>query len=169
MVLKARVVREKKRGYRKVVASPEPVELLPRGAAASLLAEGFIVNAGGGGGIPVRRMIDGNLEGVEAVIDKDRTAVLLAREVAATDLVFLTEVPCAYLHYGTEKETPLRTTHLEDLRRHIADRHFAEGSMGPKMRASLDFVESGGRRALVTDLSHLEAALAGEAGTQIIP
>jgi carbamate kinase len=169
MVRHVPVVHEEKRGYRKVVASPEPLELLPRGTFTPLLQAGCIVNAGGGGGIPVVRRPDGSLEGVEAVVDKDRTALLVAREVGATDLVFLTEVPAVYLDYGQEGERALGEVRAGELRQHMDDGHFPAGSMGPKVRSALDFLEGGGRRTIVTDLANLEESLEDRAGTRILP
>jgi len=169
MIAHAPMVHEERRGYRKVVASPEPRELLPRGAVARLLEAGAIVIFGGGGGIPVVRRADGTFEGVEAVVDKDRTALLVARDVHATELVFLTEVPCVYLDYGTQSQRPLGEIRAAELRRHLDDGQFPPGSMGPKVRSVLEFLESGGRAALVTDLPSLEPALLGQAGTRVLP
>jgi carbamate kinase len=156
------------RGWRRIVASPEPVRIVEAPAARALLAAGFIVVAAGGGGVPV--VPDGRgFRGVEAVIDKDLTAALLAAELGADVLVIATDVPHAVLSFGTPAERPLSDVPAAQLRRYAADGHFASGSMGPKVRAALRFVESGGARAVITDLASIPAAARGKAGTVVEP
>lgn len=156
-------------GYRRTVASPEPRALLPQGAAATLLQRFPVVTAGGGGGVPVVREPDGRLVPVEAVVDKDRTALLLAREVGATALVFLTEVPYAYLDYGKETQRPLEQVTAAEIRAYHREGHFPPGSMGPKIATASEFLAGGGERVVITDLQDVEAALAGERGTHVLP
>jgi carbamate kinase len=154
------------RGWRRVVASPEPVEILDAPAVDALIAAGFIVVAAGGGGVPVVRE-DGGYRGVEAVIDKDLAAQLLARHVGASTLVIATNVECAMAGYGTPDERPIGRTTVERMREYAAGGHFAGGSMGPKVEAALRFVSSGGRRAAITSLELIGEAAGGKAGTVI--
>ena len=151
------------RGWRRVVASPEPLDVLDAPAVAALLAAGYVVVAGGGGGIPVVREPDGTLRGVEAVIDKDLAAALLARTVGAGQLVLATDVEAVVLGWGTAEERPLGAISAEELRGH----EFASGSMGPKVEAACRFVEAGGERAVITSLDRIADAVAGRAGTVV--
>jgi carbamate kinase len=155
--------------WRRVVPSPRPLELVDAAAVAALLAAGHVVVAGGGGGIPVVRRDDGSLAGVEAVVDKDRTAALLARAVGAGELLDLTTVDFVYRGYGTPRAEPLpRLTAAEARDLHAAG-EFPPGSMGPKIEAALDFLAGGGRSVLVTALARLAEGLRGEVGTRIVP
>jgi carbamate kinase len=154
------------KGWRRVVASPEPLEILDAPAVDALIAAGFIVVAAGGGGVPVVRE-DGGYRGVEAVIDKDLAAQLLARHVGASTLVIATNVECAMAGYGTPDERPIGRTTVERMRAYAAGGHFAGGSMGPKVEAAVRFVSSGGRRAAITSLELIGEAAGGKAGTVI--
>ncbi len=159
------------KGWRRLVASPEPVEILDAPAALALIEAGFVVVANGGGGIPVVR--DGSdgarLRGVEAVIDKDLGAALLAETVGADVLVVATDVPHAILRYGRPDAEPLGQVSVGDLRRYAADGHFASGSMGPKVDAVCRFVERTGRRGVITSLDNITQAVDGGAGTVVTP
>jgi carbamate kinase len=157
------------KGWRRVVASPEPLEIIDAPAARALVDAGFVVVANGGGGIPVVRDADGNLGGVEAVIDKDLGAALLARTVGADVLVIGTDVSHAVLHYGTPEARDVGVVTVAELRSYAAEGHFASGSMGPKVDAACRFVEGGGARAVITDLAHLTEAVTGAAGTVVVP
>ncbi len=157
------------RGWRRVVASPEPLEILDADAAVALMAAGYTVVAAGGGGVPVARCADGTLRGVEAVIDKDLAAAVLARAVGASALVIATDVPCVVAAYGTPDARPIGRTTLGELRELRAAGHFPPGSMGPKVDAALRFVAGGGGRAVITSLEHIGDALDGEAGTVVGP
>jgi carbamate kinase len=157
------------KGWRRVVASPEPREILDAPAVQALIEAGFVVVANGGGGIPTVRDADGSLRGVEAVIDKDLGAALLARTVAADVLVIATDVPHAVLHYGTPEAADVGTVSVSEMRSYAEDGHFASGSMGPKVDAACRFVEAGGSRAIITDLAHLGDAVRGDAGTVVVP
>ncbi len=157
------------KGWRRVVASPEPLQILDAPAVQALVDAGFVVVANGGGGIPVVREIDGSLRGVEAVIDKDLGAALLARAVGADVLVIATDVPQAVLRFGTPEAEPLGTVTVEELRAYAADGHFASGSMGPKVDAACRFVEQGGTRSVITSLDQIADAVAGRAGTVVVP
>ena len=157
------------RGWRRVVASPEPLEILDATTAETLLDAGLVVVANGGGGIPVVRGDDGSLLGVEAVVDKDLGAVLLARSIGADVLVIGTDVPHAVIGWGTREAEDIATVTLAQMRAHAAAGHFAAGSMGPKVEACCRFVEQGGARAVITDLAHLAEAVSGTAGTAVVP
>ncbi|HJX42233.1 MAG TPA: carbamate kinase [Geodermatophilus sp.] len=153
------------RGWRRVVASPEPRSVVDGPAIATLVAAGFVVVCAGGGGIPVTDdgadggPHDTGLRGVEAVIDKDLTAAILARQVGADTLVIATDVPNVMVDFGTPSARPLGRVTPGELRAHAADGQFARGSMGPKVEAALRFVEQGGRRAAITSLEHIADAV----------
>ena len=165
------------KGWRRVVASPEPLEILDAPAVQALVAAGFVVIANGGGGIPVVREADGSLRGIEAVIDKDLAASLLARSVGADVLVIATDVPAAMLRLGTPEAEPVGQATVDEMRAYAAEGHFASGSMGPKVDAACRFVEQGGQRAVITNLDNIvEAVTAGDqsgeqtsAGTVVVP
>lgn len=157
------------KGWRRVVASPEPLEVLDAPAVQALVDAGFVVIANGGGGIPVVRDMDGSLRGVEAVIDKDLGAALLARTLGADVLVIATDVPHAVLRFGTPEAEPLGTVTVAQLRAYAAEGHFASGSMGPKVDAACRFVEQGGTRSVITSLDQITDAVAGRAGTVVVP
>jgi len=157
------------RGWRRVVPSPEPVTIVDRRAIEVLMAEGVIVVACGGGGIPVVRRPDGRFEGVEAVIDKDLAAALLARELGADLLLILTDVPYVVLDFGTPEARPLELVTVSDLRRYQFDGQFAAGSMWPKVEAAIRFVDRHPeRRAVITALDQARGAVEGRAGTQVV-
>jgi len=156
------------RGWRRVVASPEPREILDAAAVQALVEAGFVVVANGGGGVPVVRE-DGVMRGVEAVIDKDLGAALLAQTVDADVLVVATDVPNAVLRFGSPDAEPLGRVDVRRMRALAAEGHFASGSMGPKVEAACRFVEQGGARAVITDLADILDAVAGETGTVVVP
>lgn len=160
---------DKQRGFRRVVPSPIPKTIVERDLIRKLTDFGALVIVTGGGGIPVARTSDGTLEGVEAVIDKDLVAALLACDVGAGDLFILTSVERVMLGFGTEDQRPLSTVSVAEMRRYQEQGHFPEGSMGPKVEAACRFLENGGERALITDIFTLETALAGRTGTWIVP
>jgi carbamate kinase len=163
------MVEDSGRGWRKVVASPRPLEVLGLGGVRRLLARGDVVIAGGGGGIPVVRGPDGTLVGVEAVIDKDRTAALISRHLKADLLIILTGVPEVRQRFGKPGEKPLPELTLRRARRLLARGEFPPGSMGPKIESAVEFVAASGNPVLITDIDHLAEALAGRAGTAIVP
>ncbi|MFD2093830.1 carbamate kinase [Blastococcus deserti] len=155
------------RGWRRVVASPEPRSVVDSPAIHALAAAGFVVVCAGGGGIPVTD--DGRdgvgLRGLEAVVDKDLTAAILARELDADTLVIATDVSNVMVGFGTPAARPLGRVTVAEMRDHAAAGQFARGSMGPKVEAALRFVEGGGSRAVVTSLEHIADAVADGAGT----
>jgi carbamate kinase len=157
------------RGWRRVVASPEPQSVVDVPAVHALATAGFVVVCAGGGGVPViDDGVDGGaLRGIEAVIDKDLTAALLARELGADTLVIATDVPNVMVDFGTPAQRPLGTVTAAELRGHAAAGQFARGSMGPKVDAALRFVDGGGsadaqRRAVITSLEHISDVVSGD-------
>jgi carbamate kinase len=160
------VAEDSGRGWRRVVASPEPVEVVESSEIARLLDAGEVVVACGGGGVPVARVGD-DLVGVDAVIDKDFAAALIGRLVGATSLLLLTGVDQVLLDFGTPTQRAVDTMTVAEARAHLADGQFPPGSMGPKIEAAAQFVEAGGRTAIVTSLELAAEALAGRAGTRI--
>ena len=155
------------KGWRRVVTSPEPLEIVDAPAISTLVDAGFLVIANGGGGIPVVADDDGTLRGIEAVIDKDLSAALLAISVAADVLVIATDVPNVVEGYGTPDARPLRQVSPSDLRDLAARGEFAEGSMGPKVEAVLRFVSRGRGSAAICALPDIVRALDGAAGTVV--
>jgi carbamate kinase len=155
------------RGWRRVVASPQPLEVLDAPAAVALLSAGFIVVAAGGGGIPTVRDSDGRARGVEAVIDKDLTAAVLARALGADVLVIATDVEQVVLSFGSPQQRPLGAVTAAQLRAHADAGEFGSGSMGPKVEAVLRFVADGGQRAVITDLNRIADAVTGSVGTVV--
>ena len=155
-------------GWRRVVPSPEPVAILEEAEIRHLLDSGAVVVAAGGGGVPVEEGAEGRYFGVEAVIDKDLTAALLARHLDADALVILTDAPGATINFGRPDQRLLERVTPAILRGFQAAGHFSDGSMGPKVEAALRFVEGGGGRAVIAHLDDARQALAGEAGTQVI-
>jgi carbamate kinase len=153
------------KGWRRVVASPEPRSVVDGPAIEALIAAGFVVVCAGGGGIPVTDDgADGGpheagLRGVEAVIDKDLTAAILGSEVGADTLVIATDVPNVMVDFGTPSARPLGRVTAAEMRGHAADGQFARGSMGPKVEAALRFVQQGGTRAVITSLEHIADAI----------
>jgi carbamate kinase len=162
------MVEDAGRGYRKVVPSPRPIDVVPKGVIRDLVHAGRVVIAAGGGGIPVIINSRGLFEGVEAVIDKDYAASLLAREVGADLFIILTAIERVYIDFGkpSQREAPVLT--VEEAKKHLADGQFPPGSMGPKIRAAVEYIEAGGREVLITKDAHLKAALLNRSGTRIV-
>jgi len=154
------------RGWRRVVPSPDPIEIFEKEAIRQLVNARSIVIASGGGGIPVVRE-EGKLVGIEAVIDKDLAGERLAVDLHAHTFLILTNVERVVLNYGTPEEMPLERITLDEAKRYHAEGHFARGSMEPKVRAAIRFVENGGERAIITSLTKATEALEGTAGTTI--
>ncbi len=155
------------RGYRRVVPSPAPLSILGSDAVDPLLHTGAIVVTSGGGGIPVVVDAAGAYHGVEAVVDKDLAACLLARQLDARVLVLLTDVPEVCINYGTPHQERLGDVPIKEVERLDAEGHFPPGSMGPKIRGALEFLRSGGELAVITSPENLGASLLGSAGTRI--
>jgi carbamate kinase len=160
--------RSTRKGLRRVVASPLPVTVVEKREIAKLIGMGFIVICCGGGGIPVIR--EGRrFHGVDAVIDKDLVSARLAAEVGVDHFLIVTDVPGAAIHHGTPAEQYLKQVTAGDLEAYLAQGHFPAGSMRPKVEAALSFVRQGGRQALIAGLDDIEKALAGKAGTRVVP
>ena len=157
------------RGWRRVVASPAPKAILDLDAVRSLLDAGFVVVAAGGGGIAVIEDPSGDISGATAVVDKDLTSSLLARQLGAEVFVITTGVEKVYLDYGTPGQKALDAITLAEAKRYVAQGHFKPGSMLPKVEAIIAFLEGGGRQAIITDSEHVAAALEGRGGTRITP
>jgi carbamate kinase len=157
------------RGWRRVVASPEPVSCLDSAAALALLAAGFLVVCSGGGGIPVVQSGPHSYQGVEAVIDKDLTAALLAGSLQADLLVIATDVGHVVLGWGTDRASPFGRVSAAELRAAAAAGEFASGSMGPKVEAACRFAERTGRPAVITSLDLIGAAPRLDSGTVVLP
>jgi carbamate kinase len=156
------------KGWRRVVASPEPREILDAVAVRTLVDAGYVVVANGGGGIPTVREADG-LHGVEAVIDKDLGAALMAETVDADVLVIATDVSNAVLRYGTPEAEEIGRVGVAQMRGYAAEGHFASGSMGPKVDAACRFVERAGGHAVITNLENIRDAVTGGTGTVVVP
>jgi len=154
------------RGWRRVVPSPQPRRVVEVEAIRRLADAGSLVVACGGGGVPVAEDA-GTLSGLEAVIDKDLTASVLARELGAELLVILTDVEAVALHYGRPEQRLLGAATVAEMERHAADGHFRAGSMRPKVEAVVRFVRGGGQRAAIASLARAAEAVAGSAGTQV--
>jgi carbamate kinase len=157
------------RGWRRVVPSPQPLEVIEWEAIRALLRVGVLAISTGGGGVPVIRNADGELEGVDAVIDKDRASDLLGRLVGADTLVIATQVEKVCVGFGTPQQQELDRLDAARAAELLAAGEFPAGSMGPKIEAALSFLAAGGRRVVVTTPALLEAGVAGEAGTSIVP
>lgn len=156
------------RGYRRLVPSPTPLEIVEKQVFQEILDRGFIVIGAGGGGIPVARTPEGNLEGVEAVIDKDKASALLGQEIAIDILVMLTGVDHAYLDFNTPEQKPITRATVAMMERYLKEGHFLEGSMKPKVESAIQFLKAGGKRAVIANLYDLVAAVEGKTGTQIV-
>ncbi len=162
------LVNDSDRGYRRAVPSPDPEWIVEARTILRLFEEGTIVIAAGGGGVPVvRDPVTGRNRGVEAVIDKDLGAALLAKLLSVDMLMILTEVEGVMLNYGRYDQEMLRTMTAKEGRRYLDEGQFPAGSMGPKVEAALRFVESGGKKAVISSVGSAEAALEGKSGTMV--
>lgn len=163
------VVEDAGRGWRRVVASPRPVKIIEEEAIRAAAEAGWIVIAVGGGGIPVIRNEKGELRGVAAVIDKDLASSLLARAVRADLFLISTAVEKVALFFNTPQQQDLDRVTVSDLRRYMAEGHFAPGSMLPKIQAVIEYIEAGGPRAIITDPPNIVRSLHGQTGTHVLP
>jgi len=157
------------RGWRRVVASPAPMRIVELDVISQLLDAGVATIAVGGGGIPVVSNANGDLEGIAAVIDKDLASALLASQIDADLLLISTAVEQVALNFGKENEEWVSQFTLAEVKQYLAEGgHFAEGSMAPKMRAVVQYMEAGGKEALITNPQNIERAMSGETGTRIV-
>lgn len=163
------VVEDAGRGWRRVVASPLPKEIVELNAVRQLLDAGIITITVGGGGIPVVRKENGDLEGVAAVIDKDYASSLLASSIGADLFLISTAVEKVYLNFNQPSQRAIDTMTVAEAKRYMEQGHFAKGSMLPKIQAIIWFLESGGKEALITDPENIARALRGETGTRLVP
>jgi len=163
------VVEDSGRGYRRVVPSPRPLEIVEWRAIEKAIDSGAIVIAVGGGGIPVVRLSDGTLKGVEAVIDKDRASSVLARQLGADMLVILTQVEKVALNYGKPNQIDLDLLTVEEAKQYLKEGQFPPGSMGPKIEAAIEFLEAGGEEVVITLPELLYEGIQGRRCTRILP
>jgi carbamate kinase len=162
------MVEDAGRGYRRVVASPRPRRIVEAGAIRALVEAGFVVIACGGGGIPVVEDTPGVYRGVEAVVDKDFASALLAASLGVSLFVVSTGVEKVAVHFRKPTQRFLDRMTLAEARGYLEDGEFPEGSMGPKIRAAIEFVERGGKEVIITSPAHLEEAVAGRTGTHVV-
>jgi carbamate kinase len=163
------IAEDANRGWRRVVSSPTPIEIIELPAIRTLLDSGALVVAAGGGGIPVIYKPDGSLRPRPAVIDKDAASCLLARKLGAKELVFSTDVDKVALNFGTPEQTEVGRLTLAECHKYLDEGHFAAGSMRPKIEAAIAFLEAGGEEVIITRPPHLEGAMQGTHGTHIVP
>lgn len=154
-------------GWRRVVGSPVPLEIINGQAIRSLIDKDWIVICAGGGGIPVYRTEEGMLDGVDAVIDKDRASAILGRDIKADDLIILTEVEKVALNYGRPDQEDIGEVSVRKMKEYAGEGHFPPGSMGPKIESAIKFIEEGGERVIITHLARVVDALDGKTGTII--
>jgi len=161
------IVEDSHRGYRRVVASPNPLKIVEERAIKGLLETGDIVIAAGGGGIPVIMKEDGDLEGVDVVVDKDLASSILARDIKANCLMMLTGVEQVFLNFKQPNERALKALTVKEAQRYLKEGHFPPGSMGPKIQAAINFLNWGGEIAIITSIEKVKEALEGITGTKI--
>jgi carbamate kinase len=159
----------KSSAWRRVVPSPIPRKVVSADIIRRLVEAGIIVVTAGGGGIPVYVETDGTLEGVDSVIDKDRTSAILGVEIRAELLVILTNIRKVAIHFGTDRQEDLDTINLEQAIQYFEEGHFPSGNMGPKIEAAVDFLKGGGERVVIASIDEAFEAVEGRAGTQIVP
>ena len=162
------IVEDAARGYRRVVPSPEPLEIVELDVIRDLIEAGALVVCTGGGGIPVLRE-NGTLRGVEAVIDKDRASAVLASQLGVDLFAISTDTDFVYLNYKKQEQSAILCATVSELEEHHHAGHFPAGNMGPKVESVLNFLRHGGKEAVITSFEHLAEAVRGSAGTHIIP
>ena len=164
-----RMKQDSNRGYRRVVPSPKPLDIVEKDEIMEMIKRDFVVIACGGGGIPVIRNLNGELRGVEAVIDKDLAAEKLATLIGAEVLILITPVEQVALNFGTPKQKNISRMTMEEAKRYLEEGHFPPGSMGPKVEAAIKFLEEGGKRSIITSAQAAHKAIRSQGGTEIIP
>jgi carbamate kinase len=162
------MVEDAGRGYRRIVPSPKPKRIIQSNMIRSLVYSGNVVIAAGGGGIPIIKDENNRYVGVEAVIDKDLTSAMLANDIKADLLIILTGVDKVYLNFGREDQEGLSHLNYSQAKQYLNEGYFPPGSMGPKIESALQYLENGGRRAIITNAENLEAALSGKTGTHLV-
>lgn len=156
------------RGYRRVVPSPKPIDIVEKDAIKSLIEAGYVVVAVGGGGIPVVKSGENTYDGIDAVIDKDFATSLLAEQIDAQTLIITTGVPQVCIHFGKPNQKALECITVEETKQYVREEHFAKGSMLPKIEASLSFLEKNGSSVIITNPESLKDAITNKAGTHIV-
>jgi len=156
------------RGYRRIVPSPKPEKIIQSNMIRSLVYSGNVVIAAGGGGIPIIKDENNKYVGVEAVIDKDLTSAMLANDVKADLLIILTGVDQVYLNFGTDEQEGLNNLSYAQAKKYLNEGYFPKASMGPKIESALNYLENGGRKAIITNADSVEEALRGKKGTHIV-
>ena len=159
--------KDSNRGWRRVVPSPIPIKIIEKDVIKKLVDDRNVVITAGGGGIPVYYEDDGSLEGVDAVIDKDRTAAILANDINAEDLIIITATDHVYLNFDKPDREPLNEISVALAKQYHADGQFPAGNMGPKIEAAINFIENGGKRTIITSLENTREAVTGKVGTVI--
>jgi len=162
------VKKDSERGSRRVVASPQPLSVVESDTIKALVDNGAIVITAGGGGIPVYIDSKGNLEGEDAVIDKDLASAVLGKDIGSEILIILTSVDKAAINFGKNNERWLDKMTLSEAKRYLKEGHFPAGSMGPKIQAAVQFIENGGSEVIITSFNNAGRALEGSAGTRIV-
>ena len=160
---------DKSRGFRRVVPSPKPIEIVEKEAIKHLVDLGIIVIAAGGGGIPVYIQDDNTFEGIDAVIDKDRASAVLARDIEAELLVILTDIDSVYTNFNTGDAQPIRHMDTKAAQKHLDAGEFSSGTMKPKIEAAINFLRSGGSEVIIGSLHQAKASVDKLAGTLIVP
>ncbi|MGG0177829.1 carbamate kinase [Gottfriedia acidiceleris] len=161
-------VEDSGRGYRRVVPSPRPTDIVEKEVIYSLIEDGYVVIAVGGGGIPVVKKDDKTYEGIDAVIDKDFATSLLAEQIHAETLIVTTGVPRVCINFGKPNQKALETITVEETKQYVLENHFPPGSMLPKIEASLSFLQNNGKRVIITNPESLKEAINEQAGTHIV-
>ena len=162
------MVEDAGRGFRRVVPSPRPIDIVPKKAIRAMVEKGIVVIAAGGGGIPVFINSLGYIEGSEAVIDKDFASALIAKEAGVELFIILTGVDRVSKNFGKKNEEPLKLLDIREAKKLYGEGHFPPGSMGPKIAAAIDYIQGGGQEVIITSSEKLRAALIGRSGTRIV-
>ena len=162
------MIEDSGRGFRRVVPSPKPIDIVPKRAIRAMVEKGIIVVAAGGGGIPVFLNSSGYIEGVEAVIDKDFASSLISKEAAVDLFIILTGVDRVVENFGKPDAVPMKVIDIKRAEKMLEEGQFPPGSMGPKISASIDYIKNGGKEVLITSAEKLRAALIGRSGTRIV-
>ncbi|MFD2116686.1 carbamate kinase family protein [Paenibacillus yanchengensis] len=162
------IIEDSGRGYRRVVPSPEPIDIVEKDAIRSLIDAGFVVIAVGGGGIPVVKADNGTYSGIDAVIDKDFATSLLADQIQAQALIMTTGVPQVFINFGKPNQQALETIGISETKQYMEENQFPKGSMLPKIEASLKFLENSGNKVIITNPESLKDAINNKAGTHIV-